>query len=92
MAARARSVVFTAAANTWTEITITRGELGSPAAISRLNFMNSTAGSIGMVTFDHIRIEPDLNASAIFDDDFESGDTSRWSSWTERFFEGGAGR
>jgi len=69
-------VDFTAVANSWTEINITLSELGNPASISRLNFMNSTGSAIGMVTFDHIRLEP----PGLFADGFESGDTSAWSA------------
>jgi hypothetical protein len=68
------AVTFTAVAGTWTEITMTLSELGSPATISRLNFMNDTGGALGMVTFDHIRLEP----PGLFADGFESGDTSAW--------------
>jgi hypothetical protein len=73
------SIGFTAVANTWTEVTMTLDELGSPPSISRLNFQNNSASTIGMVTFDHIRLEP-TTGTVLFRDDFESGDTSAWSA------------
>ncbi len=74
------NIDFTAVVNTWTEITITLSELGNPAAIGRLNFFNNSGSELGMVTFDHIRIEPEMGPEpTLFDDDFESGDTIRWS-------------
>ncbi len=72
------NVNFTAVADTWNEITIPLSELGNPASISRLNFMNNIGAAIGMVTFDHIRLEP--SSLGIFDDGFEAGSTSEWSS------------
>jgi hypothetical protein len=75
------NVGFTAVANTWTEITITLGELGDPATISRLNFFNPTGSAIGMVTFDEIRLEAE-QGSGLFSDGFETGDTSAWSATT----------
>ena len=72
------NVDFTAPANTWTEITITLVELGNPASISRLNFFNDSGTAIGMMTLDQIRLEP--AGVMLFDDGFESGDTSAWSS------------
>lgn len=71
-------VQFTAVADTWTEITMTLEELGSPESISRLYFQNNSASPIGMVTFDYIRMVP--NPVGIFTDGFESGDTLRWSA------------
>lgn len=71
-------VEFTALADTWTEITITLGELGDPASISRLNFFNATAAAIGVVTFDQIRLEGE-QVSRLFSDGFETGNTSAWS-------------
>lgn len=73
------NVGFTAAADTWTEITVTLGELGDPATISRLNFFNNTGSAIGMVTFDEIRLEA-AQGSGLFSDGFETGDTSAWSA------------
>jgi hypothetical protein len=71
-------VDITAVASIWTPVTITLSELGNPASISRLNFMNYSNSAIGMVTFDQIRLE-----SGLFEDDFESGDTSAWSMVTQ---------
>ena len=71
-------VYFNAVAGTWTEITITLAELGSPATISRLNFMNYSGSAIGMVTFDEILLEPEQTFTGLFEDDFESGTTSGW--------------
>jgi hypothetical protein len=73
-------VFFDAEANTWTEITITLSELGNPATISRLSFMNNSATALDMVTLDHIRLEPEQTIFGIFDDGFESGNTSGWSA------------
>jgi hypothetical protein len=70
------TVEFNAAAGRWTEITITLAELGNPESIDRLSFQNSSGSAIGTVSFDHIRLEP---PPAMFEDGFESGDTSRWS-------------
>ncbi|MCP4895722.1 MAG: hypothetical protein GY906_02010, partial [bacterium] len=72
------NISFTAVADTWTEITMTLSELGNPASISRLNFMNPTGGDLETVTFDHIGLEP--LTIGLFDDGFESGDTSAWST------------
>jgi hypothetical protein len=72
------NVGFTAVANSWTEITVTLAELGNPSSVSRLNFQNDSASSIGMATFDHIRLEPAPSFS-LFADDFETGDTWAWS-------------
>lgn len=73
-------VDFTAAAGVWTEITITLGELGGPAAIARLNFMNNSAAALTTVAFDEIRFEPAAEVGGIFADGFESGDTATWSA------------
>lgn len=70
-------VDFTAIAGTWTEITITMSDLGDPDAIGRVNFFNDSAGGLGMVTFDHVRLVPDVG---IFADGFESGNTTLWGS------------
>jgi hypothetical protein len=71
-----RKTKLSGVAGGWTEITITLAELGNPAAISRLSFQSSSASAISTVSFDHIRLEP---PPALFEDGFESGDTSRWS-------------
>jgi hypothetical protein len=73
------SIAFTAVANAWTEITMTLADLGNPTSISRLNFQNNSASTIGMVTFDQIRLAP-AAAPGLFQDGFESADTSAWST------------
>lgn len=70
------AVPFTAVAGAWNEIIITLEQLGYPSTISRLNFVNTTGNTLGMITLDHIRMEPE---SALFSNGFESGDTSAWS-------------
>jgi hypothetical protein len=72
------NVDFTAPAAAWTEITITLVELGNPETISRLSFFNNSGTAIGMMTLDQIRLEP--ARVTLFNDGFESGDTSNWSS------------
>ncbi len=72
------TVDVTAVAGTWTEVTVTLSELGSPATVSRLDFMNFSGSAIGMVSFDSIRLEPEQVFDGIFEDGFESGTTAGW--------------
>ena len=52
------SVVVSAPANTWTEITVPLGSLGSPASIKRLNIQENSGATQPMMTFDEIRLTP----------------------------------
>jgi hypothetical protein len=52
------SVVVSAPANAWTEITVTLGALGSPASIKRLNIQENGGAAQPMMTFDEIRLTP----------------------------------
>ncbi len=72
------AVDVTAVANTWTEVTVTLNELGNPAAIARLNFFNNSSSDLTTITLDDIRLEPRTSANSVFEDGFESGNTSAW--------------
>ena len=50
-------VIVTAAANTWTEVTVPLSSLGYPSAIKRVTIMNFTPDPQPTVTFDEIRLE-----------------------------------
>jgi hypothetical protein len=52
------SVVVSAPANTWTEITVPLGSLGNPASIKRLNIQENSGATQPMMTFDEIRLTP----------------------------------
>jgi hypothetical protein len=52
------SVVVSAPANTWTEITVTLASLGNPASIKRLNIQENSGATQPMMTFDEIRLTP----------------------------------
>jgi hypothetical protein len=52
------SVLVSAPANAWTEITVTLGSLGNPASIKRLNIQENSGATQPMVTFDEIRLSP----------------------------------
>jgi hypothetical protein len=52
------SVVVSAPASTWTEITVTLGSLGNPASIKRLNIQENSGATQPMMTFDEIRLTP----------------------------------
>jgi carbohydrate binding protein with CBM6 domain/List-Bact-rpt repeat protein len=52
------SVVVSAPANTWTEITVLLGSLGNPASIKRLNIQENSGVAQPMITFDEIRLTP----------------------------------
>ena len=52
------SVVVSAPANTWTEITVALGSLGNPASIKRLNIQENSGATQPMMTFDEIRLTP----------------------------------
>jgi hypothetical protein len=52
------SVVVSAPANTWTEITVALGSLGNPASIKRLNIQENSGSTPPMMTFDEIRLTP----------------------------------
>ncbi|HET9317661.1 MAG TPA: carbohydrate-binding protein, partial [Vicinamibacteria bacterium] len=52
------SVVVSAPANTWTEITVALSSLGSPASIKRLNLQENGGATQPMMTFDEIRLTP----------------------------------
>ncbi|MDF7819489.1 glycoside hydrolase family 9 protein [Runella sp. MFBS21] len=47
---------FSTDANQWKEITVTRAQVGNPALIKRINFMNNSANN-ATVYFDQIRID-----------------------------------
>jgi hypothetical protein len=52
------SVVVSAPANTWTEITVPLSSLGNPASIKRLNIQENSGATQPMMTFDEIRLTP----------------------------------
>ena len=52
------AVTVTAAANAWTEITVTLASLGNPASIKRLNIQENSGVTQPMMTFDEIRLVP----------------------------------
>jgi hypothetical protein len=52
------SVVVSAPANAWTEITVSLGSLGNPASIKRLNIQENGGAAQPTVTFDEIRLTP----------------------------------
>jgi len=52
------SVVVSAPANTWTEITVPLSSLGGPASIKRVNVQENSGGAQPMMTFDEIRLTP----------------------------------
>jgi hypothetical protein len=52
------SMVVSAPANTWTEITIPLSALGNPASIKRLNIQENSGATQPMMTFDEIRLTP----------------------------------
>jgi endoglucanase len=52
------SVVVTAPAGAWTEITVPLSALGGPASIKRLNFQENTGAVQPLMTFDEIRLTP----------------------------------
>jgi endoglucanase len=52
------SVVVSAPANTWTEITVPLSSLGNPASIKRLNIQENSGTAPPMMTFDEIRLTP----------------------------------
>jgi len=66
------TVEVTAAANTWTEITVSLDSLGNPASIKRLKVSNRSPHALPMVTLDDIRLEPAASSS-----DTASGRTPR---------------
>ncbi len=71
--ASSATVDVTAAANTWTEITVTLAALGNPAAIGRLNFMNFSGSALPMITFDEVRLLPAAPPDLIFKNGFDQG-------------------
>ena len=52
------SVVVSAPANAWTEITVPLSALGSPASIKRLNLQENSGATQPLMTFDEIRLTP----------------------------------
>ena len=52
------SVVVSAPANAWTEITVTLSSLGNPASIKRLNIQENNGVTQPMMTFDEVRLTP----------------------------------
>ncbi len=52
----ATEYTFSTDANQWKEITVTRAQVGNPALIKRINFMNNSANN-ATVYFDQIRID-----------------------------------
>jgi hypothetical protein len=52
------SVVVSAPANAWTEITVPLSALGSPASIKRLNIQENGGATQPTMTFDQIRLTP----------------------------------
>jgi hypothetical protein len=52
------SLVVSAPANTWTEITVTLGSLGNPATIKRLNIQENAGAAQPTMAFDEIRLTP----------------------------------
>ncbi len=52
------SVVVSAPANTWTEITVPLSALGNPSSIKRLNIQENSGGTQPTMTFDEIRLTP----------------------------------
>jgi len=52
------SVVVSAPANTWTEITVTLASLGNPTSIKRLNVQENSGATQPLMTFDEIRLTP----------------------------------
>jgi hypothetical protein len=56
--AESGSVVVSAPANAWTEITVALSALGNPASIKRLNIQENSGSTPPMMTFDEIRLTP----------------------------------
>lgn len=56
--AESGSVVVSAPANTWTEITVPLSALGSPASIKRLNVQENSGSAQPTIAFDEIRLAP----------------------------------
>jgi hypothetical protein len=56
--AESGSVVVSAPANAWTEITVPLSALGSPASIKRLNIQENSGTAQPTATFDEIRLTP----------------------------------
>jgi hypothetical protein len=52
------SVVVSALANTWTEVTVPLSALGNPAQVKRLNIQENSGATQPMMTFDEIRLTP----------------------------------
>ena len=52
------SVVVSAPASTWTEITVPLSSLGNPASIKRVNIQENSGATQPMMTFDEIRLAP----------------------------------
>jgi hypothetical protein len=52
------SVVVSAPANAWTEITVSLSALGNPTSVKRLNIQENSGATQPMMTFDEIRLTP----------------------------------
>jgi hypothetical protein len=52
------SVVVSAPASTWTEVTVPLAALGNPASIKRLNIQENSGAPQPAMTFDEIRLTP----------------------------------
>ena len=57
------TVVITAVAGTWTQISISMEQLGNPLNIKRLKFFNNSSDGLSMFTLDDIRLIPVSSAS-----------------------------